>query len=676
MKKIALVISTESYMQNWANTQGSAFGWMGVCNLAGIPYDTLTADGFVQADLSMYGALILIQMFSVNPALAKDISIKLNSYKGSLLLDGGLDNAVNTGFDDAIRLEKSSACGNEFYRVAVEDPNHNITQQYFSGELLTGYLAHAVQVPSFADSKNQTVLLSLLSKDDSIPYCVSKIYKERKIVLIGDLFTEGGAAGFFRQYAPEQCYPNRIYDFLINLLYWIAQPETAQPFGVMQLVHTKMAAIVRLDGDHCDLEDQAEATLDYLTDLAHKTGVTSMYSLTTDRAAKTGWDFFKRKFEKLLAADGSAASHSRFHEIEANPVDFNMTETDWFEEIEGSLLDIREGLKGTPGFDGDVPVFINPGNTLGMDQYDKIALWYDLLHTHGFEEMAPIAYGRSTWFVSRDNFAVINNSPCPDYQWFNYHAWSYTIQQIVSFEETIIRHYYDGIGRGVLFSEMWHDYSISDHVEFVEKGRIANASNRGLYDGARSLFKSLDIFAPTARDLTKKIILMADGILHWKKQDLAFLDGEIDITGRGVSYASALAGMGIRIENTGRKITAVWINGKEHFAFTDSVVILPLGLHAGVNTIQVGLDDAPYTGVHLVYSSKPFNLETDNGKISLSFDSSVPARFSFVVPSNAVIELTEGALSSSVRKGTIFRGELDCARGIKKIVLKVTYGKS
>jgi hypothetical protein len=101
-------------------------------------------------------------------------------------------------------------------------------------------------------------------------------------------------------------------------------------------------------------------------------------------------------------------------------------------------------------------------------------------------------------------------------------------------------------------------------------------------------------------------------------------------------------GMGIKIDNTNQNIQKVTINGKEHWAFSGQVVILP-NLKRGVNTISVTLGAVPCAEPRLTYSSSFMPAITKKGdNLEVAVKTKSKARVKFYNPGPAILINTDG----------------------------------
>jgi len=370
------------------------------------------------------------------------------------------------------------------------------------------------------------------------------------------------------------------------------------PFPVPQISNANLTAIIRLDADgSSNLEAQIK-TLNYLIDLAKETGVVPVYAWVSSGATKAGWQDLAPLGKKIEDLGGEIGTHSKYHRI-----DKNMNLERWEEELSGSIKEIEFNMSDYDYPIGKVEWFINPGNTIQMKDYEEIARRFSFYMTHGFEQDMPLGYGNLTWYAGpHKNLAVLENIPSPDYQWFYDPSWSYTTAQITAYEEAVFDHLCNNIGRGVIFNEMWHDYSITTQPQ-SKKDRIVNESNIAFYDAMKAKFATSKIYCPTPEDLGHKLRAMAQWDYSWNATANQ-IEMKLDLSKVLLdTIPHFIGGMGIKIENTNQRIQKVVVNGQPHYAFNDHVIILP-NLKKGVNTISAALGMNPAQEPLLTFVSK------------------------------------------------------------------------
>ena len=190
---------------------------------------------------------------------------------------------------------------------------------------------------------------------------------------------------------------------------------------------------------------------------------------------------------------------------------------------------------------------INPGDTIPMEDYDEVARRFSFYMTHGLEQSVPLGFGNMTWFTGANkDFVLLENSPHPDYQWFYDPTWSYTTAQITANEVSIFDHMFHNVGRGVIFNEMWHDYSISSSpVNEGKDKRITNENNFPFYEAMKTKFATLPIYCPEPQELAQKLRAMAQWNYSWKASD-DNIEMTLDLSSlRRNDTAEFLGGMGI-----------------------------------------------------------------------------------------------------------------------------------
>lgn len=630
--RVGIIISKTSFQHRWGVTQMSAHGWAAVLNLSGIPYDCLFLSELSQKNLSNYDALVLGQCSYVDDALYSDLIRVFKSYLkdgGNLIIDGQF--AVNdanakerdhSALDSLLGISYGGFHGNSQFRIEVSSNSQYITRLLAVNQNVTQHLANGLNILDFV--RGGETLLSATDNNQVYPFLSVKDAAGNRIVLVSDFSTWAGAASFFRNADPQVFYANKLFEILPRAIHWAVYGEMENAFPTPQLTNAELAAIIRLDADASSNLDAQIKTINYLVDLAKATGVVPVYAWVSSGATRAGWQDLAPLGQMIEEVGGEIGTHSKLHHI-----DREMTPERWKEELDDAIKEIEFNTSDYGYPIGDVKFFINPGNTIHMDDYDEVARRFSFYMTHGFEQDMPLGYGNLTWYAEENpNFVVIENNPSPDYQWFYDPSWSYTTQQITAFEESIFDHMYQNIGNGVIFNEMWHDYSITSQPQYG-KDRIMNKNNIAFYDAMRAKFATSDIYAPRPEDLGNKLRAMAQWDYQWKAEPDK-IDMTLDLSPVLLdTVAGFTGGMGLRIENSSKFIQSVKINGQPHPAFKEQTVILP-NLKKGKNSIEIELGAAPSQEPRLTWISKPMPEIRQSGKtISLQVLTKSKGRFKF-----------------------------------------------
>ncbi len=605
--RIGIVISKTSFEHHWGVTQMSAHGWAAVANLAGIPYDCLFLEEIAKDEqLNRYDLLIFGQCGYVEEAAYQNFKNTLQHYLGgggNVIVDGPLAvsderarDRKHEDLDAVLGVEYAGFKGNSDFRIKIARNTHYLTRPYETNQFATQHVANGLNILQF--KQNGEALLLSSDERESYPFLSCSALPKNRIVLVSDFSTWAGAPSFFRNVQPQVFYANQLFNIMIRAVHWAIYGDIEAPFPVPQVSNANLTAIIRLDADgSSNLEAQIK-TLNYLIDLAKETGVVPVYAWVSSGATKAGWQDLAPLGKKIEDLGGEIGTHSKYHRI-----DKNMTPERWKEELSGAIREIEFNMSDYDYPIGKVEWFINPGNTIQMKDYEEIARRFSFYMTHGFEQDMPLGYGNLTWYTGHyKNLVVLENIPSPDYQWFYDPMWSYTTAQVTAYEEAIFDHLYNNIGRGVIFNEMWHDYSITTQPQ-SKKDRIVNESNIAFYEAMKAKFATVRIYCPTPEDLGHKLRAMAQWDYSWNttanqiemKLDLSkvLLDTIPHFTG----------GMGIKIDNTVQRIQKVVINGQPHYAFNDHLIILP-NLMKGVNTVSATLGMSPAQEPLLTFVSK------------------------------------------------------------------------
>ena len=642
--RLAIFLSKTSYHHAWETSQLAGHGWVGIATLAGIPYDTLFVEEMPgDQELSKYSTLVFAQTTLVDDATYSQIVLRLRAYLArnhSVMLDGPLATKDENekerdhhALDDLLGLEYKGLLGGTEYRIRVTSNDHYVTRELEVSQFVTPVLASATNV--LQPRSGGSVLLVSTDGEHSFPYLSCATLESSRVVLVSDFGTSAGAGTFFRNDPPQVAYANELWNALIRAVQWATYGDVDVPFPAPQLSNANLTAVVRFDGDNSgDLNYQLK-TLNFLTGVAQDTGVVPLYTWVSSFVKKAGWDKLAPLGKGLENLGGEIGTHSKFHEI-----DRKMTPDRWREELDGSIAEIEENMRAQGVPIRKIQSMINPGDTIPMEDYGEVAARFSFYMTHGLEQSVPLAFGNMTWFTgANQDFVVLENSPHPDYQWFYDPTWSYTTAQITANEEAIFDHMFHNVGRGVIFNEMWHDYSISSApVHEGKDKRITNQNNFPFYEAMKTKFGTLPIYCPEPQELAQKLRAMAQWNYSWKASDNS-IEMTLDLSSLRLNdTAESLGGMGIRVENTRQFIHSVLIDGRVHPAFDDHLLILPNLTPGKKHSITIKLGAQPTTAPHLTYLSKQMTeaAPTPTG-LAFNVKAKSKARFSIAVAQPAIV---------------------------------------
>jgi len=642
--RLAIFLSKTSYHHAWETSQLAGHGWVGIATLAGIPYDTLFVEEMPgDQELSKYSTLVFAQTTLVDDATYSQIVLRLRAYLArnhSVMLDGPLATKDENekerdhhALDDLLGLEYKGLLGGTEYRIRVTSNDHYVTRELEVSQFVTPVLASATNV--LQPRSGGSVLLVSTDGEHSFPYLSCATLGSSRVVLVSDFGTSAGAGTFFRNDPPQVAYANELWNALIRAVQWATYGDVDVPFPAPQLSNANLTAVVRFDGDNSgDLNYQLK-TLNFLTGVAQDTGVVPLYTWVSSFVKKAGWDKLAPFGKGLENLGGEIGTHSKFHEI-----DRKMTPDRWREELDGSIAEIEENMRAQGVPIRKIQSMINPGDTIPMEDYGEVAARFSFYMTHGLEQSVPLAFGNMTWFTGANkDFVVLENSPHPDYQWFYDPTWSYTTAQITANEEAIFDHMFHNVGRGVIFNEMWHDYSISSApVHEGKDKRITNQNNFPFYEAMKTKFGTLPIYCPEPQELAQKLRAMAQWNYSWKASDNS-IEMTLDLSSLRLNdTAESLGGMGIRVENTRQFIHSVLIDGRVHPAFDDHLLILPNLTPGKKHSITIKLGAQPTTAPHLTYLSKQMTeaAPTPTG-LAFNVKAKSKARFSIAVAQPAIV---------------------------------------
>ena len=583
-----------------------------MANLAGLPYETLFVEDLTEKKVDESSLLVLSQclyltgdeyalvdravrrMVEAGKGVVVDGPVGLYDQDEEVRKDRPVDKylGINYQFDAPV----------EGFRLRVADNDHFITGPYHMDQALSNLLAESLPVLTVTGGRT---LVNVTDDIQTYPY-ISVLKKgEGKVAVLDGLSAKACISASFKNYNPKGFFPSEVYPTLTRLFQWCQWGDVNTPFPSLLLSDGGMTAIIRLDGDGSISAPSMVQCMDYLIDLANETGVQSVFSYVSAWAERSGWHFYVDRARQMQEQGSVIGTHTKDHRL-----DGLKTDEQFSEQLDGTKKQIREAHIAR-GYDtGEIRYLINPGNTLAMHNYHQVAKRFDMFMTHGLDQFLDVTYGNMTWFTGGIQLPVLGDSPSPDYQWFYDSTWSHTTPEIANYQNLILNHFCSGIGNGVVFDLMWHDYGMSN-IEYAgprfirrvkdEGTRIINDNNWELYETTRNFWATHDIYCPEPEELVAKMKFLSNAAYEWRCEDGALvMDIRFDAENFG-KYAKYIGGMAVGVNNTGKPIRRVEIDGKPHAAFSDTKVILPCPADSKM-TVKVFFDGAP--APRLEYTSK------------------------------------------------------------------------
>ncbi|MCG8425481.1 MAG: hypothetical protein MJE77_46985 [Proteobacteria bacterium] len=653
---VGIVLCEASYTNNWYSSHSSSQALVGLAGLVGVPYRTLTLRELVEKKNPGFTSVWFSQCLDVSEQYMSPLVEFLQSHVeagNSVFLDGPLarDRVDSYGNSQYRGMAEELAFlgvrddgwhwveGDEVYTTSSTHPVA-ARAGYSSNTRLTQGMRTSMQIVTLTDfdAPGSDMLLELIDPDGNSshlhPYLVvTEPGNGARVVAASTYGTSAAPASPIRNNRDEFFYDNQLLPYLVEALLWAVGPGD-QPFVGLQLSHAPVTVIGRLDGDVSDSTQATDVTLDYLNDLARQTGVATVYGIVSKDAQNADtWQSFRRGGEELQRLGGSLASHSHSH---IDQMSRDLDDDQWKSEIAESLQLIRNNLSDTT-FTPDAYAFINPGNTIQSHHYGKFFSTIDLYMTHGFEYFVPYASGVMGFDLpSRTKpKPTINCSPIGDYTWLYSRSWIYTVDEAAENQARILDYYQNTVGRGVLYNQMWHDYSIGDLSPLLHYPDTPSA--RPLFDANRDHFAANRIYAPSASELVGKMHTAHKVAISSRAQG-HYLLATLDYSNVPASHVDHIAGMGVRLNGSDKSIKAVAIDGVPHHAFTNDTVILPPA-EGSNHTLAIRLADTPATEARLTYISKSYDqIEKTDGQLNVWLrQPGVTTRFCVGAPHQTVV---------------------------------------
>lgn len=279
--RLAIIMSRDSFSRQWDVTQMSAHAWVGMANLAGIPYDTLFVEDLVSDhQLSRYSSLVFAQCTTLSSDALSRLTPLLDSYLkhgGNLVIDGPLAAYDKEGKPQnpsplwgLLQISSSGLQGDADFRIQATDNHHYITRAFESSQYVSQLLARGLEVQQFASGGH--VLATRTNARESLPFLSYRDAGGYRVVLISDATTFAGATSIFRNEVPQGFYANQVVNLLIRALQWATYGDVQGAFPAPQFSNAAIAVIIRLDADNTQNLEYQKQTFQFLFNTARDTG--------------------------------------------------------------------------------------------------------------------------------------------------------------------------------------------------------------------------------------------------------------------------------------------------------------------------------------------------------------------------------------------------------------------
>lgn len=665
--RVAVVISHSSYDIRPNEVDPAAKSWTAACNLAGLPYSTLFIEDLDDSVLAAHNVVVFSQCSYLTQSEYDRVLGFLQALKGKdygVVVDGPIglydqaeDERNVLPINDLLGIVYEGMQPVDGFRLRAADCNHYITSAYTGGAFLSNLLH--TQLPVLGLGDGAEVLVSMSDDVTTVPYESVRIQDGLKLAVLGGVSNSACVGASFKNYVPKGFFPSELYPILRKTLQWCVNGDTDKPFPSLLLDNGRMTAFIRVDGDGSQAPASMDLCMTYLEDIARESGVQGVMTYVSAWATRAGWHFYVDHTRRLQELGTCIGTHTVNHRLAGL-----RTPEAYAQELDGSKKEIRDNHVSR-GYDpGEIRYLVNPGNTLEFNHYDEVAPRFDFFMTHGYDQSLPVAYGNLTWFTGGKQLAMVHDSPSPDYQWFYDTEWSYTTPEVANYENLVLDHMFNTIGNGVIFDAMWHDYGMSkvlvgeprNVTKVIREGtRIINDNNQEYYKTIRNFWNSHDVYCPEAPELVGKMKLLSNASFSWKAEGDVLVADIVFNAEDFAAYSRYVGGMAVGVNNSGRALSAVEIDGRPWYAFSDDKVILPNTGSASVRVTMHFGGEKPAGRV--IYSSKVLeNVTNPQGILTASVTSKSMARVKFETDSPAIV--LGASKFTSEQGGRILEGRL------------------
>ncbi len=658
--KVAVVLCRDTYdvrdMRRYAQMSSQAL--VGLAGLVGTPYETVMLDELLARPAGTYSSVwfstCMVLQSATMPALAAFLRAHL-ALSGSVLLDGPLGSfgppaagssaLVYRGSADTAPILNLLAVGWQNvtdWVVRAGAGAHPLASRpgWAAGTVLTQGLASGIEIVRLADGSqpDSHVLLEVAHGAATFPYLVTTRpdggggVSPGRVLAISTYANDAGVATPFRNELPRGFFDNLLLPRLVDAATWLLSPDG--PSVGLLLSHAPMTAVVRLDADRSDSPVATAAALDHLVRLGRETGVTTAYAIVSAFAQESRWAGFLPLAPELERLGGALASHSHNHPYNMS---VELSDPAWDVEVGQSVAIVQSHFRSHRASPSSPPVkvFINPGIGIDWVDYRRFFKGIDTFFTHGFETRVPYTSGVSAFDLPAGTapVALLGDSPVPDYLWFYEPDWDYRVSEATTYQRQLLRYYQERVGRGALYSQMWHDYALHNappHRRPIDQPLAT------FFADTRAHFARERVYAPGIGELTAKIHLAQRTSLS-AQTSAGVVTTALDLSRLTSEQRVHLAGMGLRLHTT-RPIVEVTVNGARHPAFSADTIILPPAAEAAL-TVVAATGDGAAAIPRVTYLSKALATLT-TGPGSLRIDLASPGlftRFCLVPPPGHVV---------------------------------------
>ena len=306
------------------------------------------------------------------------------------------------------------------------------------------------------------------------------------------------------------------------------------------------------------------------------------------------WTILDPYYKRIVEYGNELASHSRTHPV-WKTIPLNDTKrVDW--EVGGSKLDIENNLSVS------IDVFHTPDGYFYENWFPILAKYYNLTITTE-SDMAPLMGGFYYPHITKD-FIYLWRTTYADFEYYD--IFNLEGEDVVNLEMQNFYKFYR-FKRGILYINLWHDYSIANDTTNAQLNEILH----------KQLVETPFIYTIMPMEFEKKLFAIRDitfTVTYKGENAIDILLDTSKVRSDALPYTGNLAFL---IENN-KSISTVTIDNSPHYMFSDNKVILP-PLQARKYNISVTFGKP--TIPHIVFTdmiATSMNLNQNNYTISVS----------------------------------------------------------
>ena len=562
VKPVALVYSKLQLSRMLINeTAWTLFSLEDLVTITGVPYKVHPVDEFINMNFDNFSVIILFNTLHINNSLFDSFYVKLQTY----LKEGG--NIISIDFPPLMNETEAynETYLNEIFNAKYATYLDNISYDILPGDLPTLNLSYGPTdiVWSYKKRVDLNSLEVYNTSLNTYTIAAAKYNEQLYDLAIATDFGYGKTAIFAAPSYYEWIDQTML---LTRTIQWCIFGE--QPPVSFLISPGNLTYMFTVDADLSSIPSITIPAVNRLLNYSLDYRFPFSWGIVTGPHPPgfvPNWTILNPYYKRIVELGNELASHSRTHPV-WKTIPLNDTHrVDW--EVGGSKLDI-EGNLSVP-----IEVFHTPDGYFYEDWFPILAKYYNLTITTE-SDMAPLMGGFYYPHIIKD-FIYLWRTTYADFEYYD--VFNLQGDEVITLEMQNFYKFYN-FNRGILYINLWHDYSIANDTTNAQLKEILQ----------KQLAETPYVYTMMPLEFEKKLFALRDITFTVTYKG----DNEIEIavdTRNVKSDVSPYTGnFAFLIENN-KHIASVKIDNNPHYMFSDNKVILPPLHQAKIYTISITL---------------------------------------------------------------------------------------